>query len=139
MLQSLMESGPAILQRSLPQMDFVGSLQDGGLSSGRFEGISGEGLFMKAPCVTLLHRPPTGIMARIPPASQQACHSYGIAEDFVPHSYTMGSTAAATSASDDDFTLTQADFVKAQEGFVPSSLPGVKCKALPPAGWISEV
>ncbi|KAF9348656.1 Peroxisome biosynthesis protein pex1 [Mortierella sp. NVP85] len=130
MLQSLMESGPAILQRSLPQIDLVSV-------ASKTEGYLAADL--KAFLERAVHE---GAVRNI--ASQTADrengkeatniadkHSIpnGVTKDPVPRSNDVDTTAAATSTSDDDFTLTQADFVKAQEGFVPSSLRGVKLQS----------
>jgi len=130
MLQSLMESGPAILQRSLPQIDLVSV-------ASKTEGYLAADL--KAFLERAVHE---GAVRNI--ASQTADrengkeatniadkHSIpnGVTKDPVPRSSDVDTSAAATSTSDDDFTLTQADFVKAQEGFVPSSLRGVKLQS----------
>ncbi|KAI8598019.1 P-loop containing nucleoside triphosphate hydrolase protein [Dissophora ornata] len=128
MLQSLMETGPAILQRSLPQIDLVSV-------ASKTEGYLAADL--KAFLERTVHE---GAVRNI--AAQLANRKEG--EDDASHSKTHAipngkaliteltsatASTASASSSEDEFTLTQGDFLKAQEGFVPSSLRGVKLQS----------
>ncbi|KAF9175027.1 Peroxisome biosynthesis protein pex1 [Mortierella sp. AD010] len=126
MLQSLMETGPSILQRSLPQIDLVSV-------ASKTEGYLAADL--KAFLERTVHE---GAVRNI--ASQVAIRKDE--EDAAQSEKQVSANGKAKaidsvqepslpsgSSSEDDFTLTQADFLKAQEGFVPSSLRGVKLQS----------
>ncbi|KAG0370147.1 P-loop containing nucleoside triphosphate hydrolase protein [Gamsiella multidivaricata] len=123
MLQSLMETGPAILQRSLPQIDLVSV-------ASKTEGYLAADL--KAFLERTVHEGAVrNIAAQVARSKEEAAEA--------SHSLPNGSAKAIEAVSDlngvpgssseDDFMLTQADFLKAQEGFVPSSLRGVKLQS----------
>ncbi|KAF9191576.1 Peroxisome biosynthesis protein pex1 [Haplosporangium sp. Z 767] len=111
MLQSLMETGPSILQRSLPQIDLVSV-------ASKTEGYLAADL--KAFLERTVHE---GAVRNIASQTTSQTEEMGA----TPSETRAGS--ASTPASEDEFTLTQADFLKAQEGFVPSSLRGVKLQS----------
>lgn len=117
MLQSLMETGPAILQRSLPKIDLVSV-------ASKTEGYLAADL--KAFLERTVHE---GAVRNI--AAQVEGHNV----DSVVKSGAAGAGIGDISTSpeglygEQEFTLTQADFLKAQEGFVPSSLRGVKLQS----------
>ncbi|KAF9921527.1 Peroxisome biosynthesis protein pex1 [Linnemannia zychae] len=123
MLKTLMETGPAILQRSLPQIDLVSV-------ASKTEGYLAADL--KAFLERTVHE---GAVRNI--AAQVENHKSNIAKaassaDIHTNSIPNGITKAVTESSpssEDEFMLTQADFLKAQEGFVPSSLRGVKLQS----------
>ncbi|CAO3566368.1 unnamed protein product [Mortierella alpina] len=118
MLQCLMETGPAILQRSLPQIDLVSV-------ASKTEGYLAADL--KAFLERTVHE---GAVRNI--AAQVEAHKAETTSAEASESQTSlpnGSSKTGESSSEDDFTLTQADFLKAQEGFVPSSLRGVKLQS----------
>ncbi|KAF9433755.1 Peroxisome biosynthesis protein pex1 [Entomortierella beljakovae] len=124
MMQSLMETGPAILQRSLPFIDLVSV-------ASKTEGYLAADL--KAFLERTVHE---GAVRNI---SAQVAHRNSIEEAEKSQSESLASANGKAKAiepnqssnpsSEDDFTLTQADFLKAQEGFVPSSLRGVKLQS----------
>ncbi|GJJ68100.1 peroxin-1 [Entomortierella parvispora] len=115
MLQSLMETGPAILQRSLPKIDLVSV-------ASKTEGYLAADL--KAFLERTVHE---GAVRNI--AAQVESHNVNTATS-VPNGAGAESTAGHEGASgEQEFSLTQADFLKAQEGFVPSSLRGVKLQS----------
>ncbi|KAF9988264.1 Peroxisome biosynthesis protein pex1 [Mortierella antarctica] len=119
MLQCLMETGPAILQRSLPQIDLVSV-------ASKTEGYLAADL--KAFLERTVHE---GAVRNI--AAQVEAHKAEATSTEVSESKASlpngTSKTCGESSSEDDFTLTQADFLKAQEGFVPSSLRGVKLQS----------
>ncbi|KAF9211041.1 Peroxisome biosynthesis protein pex1 [Podila verticillata] len=112
MLQSLMETGPAILQRSLPQIDLVSV-------ASKTEGYLAADL--KAFLERTVHE---GAVRNI--AAQVEAHK---AAPGLEESGKKEPTDVTLGGSDEEFSLTQADFLKAQEGFVPSSLRGVKLQS----------
>ncbi|KAG0320385.1 Peroxisome biosynthesis protein pex1 [Dissophora globulifera] len=123
MLQSLMETGPAILQRSLPNIDLVSV-------ASKTEGYLAADL--KAFLERTVHE---GAVRNI--AAQLATRKEHEENDLLDHPAPNGNSTKApeptqdpaSTSSEDDFSLTQADFLKAQEGFVPSSLRGVKLQS----------
>lgn len=132
MLQSLMESGPAILQRSLPHIDLVSvaSKTEGYLAADLkafLERAVHEGAVRNIALQTADRNEDIKEATTFP-----GKHTVpnGVNKDLTPtSSVTDVTTVFAAPASEEDFTLTQADFVKAQEGFVPSSLRGVKLQS----------
>ncbi|KAF9106167.1 Peroxisome biosynthesis protein pex1 [Mortierella sp. GBA35] len=128
MLQSLMETGPAILQRSLPQIDLVSvaSKTEGYLAADLkafLERTVHEGAVRNIAAQVENHK---ADIASLTATSLSDSYANG-----VPNIKTKTITTAVEShsSSEDDFSLTQADFLKAQEGFVPSSLRGVKLQS----------
>ncbi|KAF9123574.1 Peroxisome biosynthesis protein pex1 [Mortierella sp. 14UC] len=129
MLKCLMETGPAILQRSLPQIDLVSvaSKTEGYLAADLkafLERTVHEGAVRNIAAQVESHK---ADIAFAPPSPSPDTHANGI-----PNVKTKDVTAAVesnSSSSEDEFSLTQADFLKAQEGFVPSSLRGVKLQS----------
>ncbi|KAG0215261.1 Peroxisome biosynthesis protein pex1 [Mortierella sp. GBA30] len=123
MLQCLMETGPAILQRSLSQIDLVSV-------ASKTEGYLAADL--KAFLERTVHE---GAVRNI--AAQVESHNkvdlptieQAESKDNTPSKTAAKRVSSSLSPSEDDFTLTQADFLKAQEGFVPSSLRGVKLQS----------
>lgn len=111
MLQSLMETGPAILQRSLPQIDLVSV-------ASKTEGYLAADL--KAFLERTVHE---GAVRNI--AAQVEAHKMASGSE----AGKKEPTNVTSGGSDEEFSLTQADFLKAQEGFVPSSLRGVKLQS----------
>ncbi|KAG0325736.1 Peroxisome biosynthesis protein pex1, partial [Podila humilis] len=129
MLQSLMETGPAILQRSLPRIDLVSV-------ASKTEGYLAADL--KAFLERTVHE---GAVRNIAAQSAEVAQKISSRKD---DSFTRaaeidlgeGAQAASSPSSplssleeEEEFSLTQADFLKAQEGFVPSSLRGVKLQS----------
>jgi len=118
MLQSLMETGPAILQRSLPKIDLVSV-------ASKTEGYLAADL--KAFLERTVHE---GAVRNI--AAQVESHNVNTTVSVKAVSNGVGSEASAPiddASGEQEFSLTQADFLKAQEGFVPSSLRGVKLQS----------
>lgn len=116
MLQSLMETGPAILQRSLPQIDLVSV-------ASKTEGYLAADL--KAFLERTVHE---GAVRNI--AAQVEAHKVSSGSDELNKKKNESSATLTSGGShDEEFLLTQADFLKAQEGFVPSSLRGVKLQS----------
>ncbi|KAG0223855.1 Peroxisome biosynthesis protein pex1 [Actinomortierella wolfii] len=131
MLQAIMESGPAILQRSLPHIDLVSV-------ASKTEGYLAADL--KAFVERTVHEGAVRNIAQqlkantdTPLSEQQQLSevSRGKAKQgSAPTTDHASSTGAASQLQDEsDFTLTLADFLKAQEGFVPSGLRGVKLQS----------
>lgn len=129
MLKSLMETGPTILQRSLPQIDLVSV-------ASKTEGYLAADL--KAFLERTVHEGAVrNIAAQVESHKAEiACASASLSPDShangIPNGKAKAITAAAAesnSSFEDEFSLTQADFLKAQEGFVPSSLRGVKLQS----------
>ncbi|KAF9198235.1 Peroxisome biosynthesis protein pex1, partial [Haplosporangium sp. Z 27] len=128
MLQSLMETGPAILQRSLPQIDLVSvaSKTEGYLAADLkafLERTVHEGAVRNI-AVQVANRKGEEDTAR---AAEK--NTSGQSSSAVDSAQQESTQLSGSSSSEDDFTLTQADFLKAQEGFVPSSLRGVKLQS----------
>lgn len=128
MLKSLMETGPAILQRSLPQIDLVSvaSKTEGYLAADLkafLERTVHEGAVRNIAAQVESHK------TDIAPASAATSPDNHTID--IPNGKAKAITAAveSSSSSEYEFTLTQADFLKAQEGFVPSSLRGVKLQS----------
>ncbi|KAG9320627.1 hypothetical protein KVV02_002807 [Mortierella alpina] len=115
MLQCLMETGPAILQRSLPQIDLVSV-------ASKTEGYLAADL--KAFLERTVHEGAVRNIAAQVEAHKAKATSTEASESKASLPNGISKTGGESS-SEDDFTLTQADFLKAQEGFVPSSLRGV--------------
>ncbi|KAG0249408.1 Peroxisome biosynthesis protein pex1 [Mortierella polycephala] len=122
MLQCLMETGPSILQRSLPQIDLVSV-------ASKTEGYLAADL--KAFLERTVHE---GAVRNIASQTTSQIGEAGTAQTnhTIPKGTAPSKTpteSTPTPASEDEFSLTQADFLKAQEGFVPSSLRGVKLQS----------
>ncbi|KAG0055231.1 Peroxisome biosynthesis protein pex1 [Gryganskiella cystojenkinii] len=116
MLQSLMETGPAILQRSLPKIDLVSvaSKTEGYLAADLkafLERTVHEGAVRNIAAQVENHAAITGTGA-------------GTGSEVAD-----GQEVTVAVSGEQEFSLTQADFLKAQEGFVPSSLRGVKLQS----------
>ncbi|KAF9116910.1 Peroxisome biosynthesis protein pex1 [Mortierella sp. AM989] len=127
MLQSLMETGPAILQRSLPQIDLVSvaSKTEGYLAADLkafLERTVHEGAVRNIAAQVANRKDEEE--APTQPVKHASANGKSKAVDFAQEP-----SPSSGSSSEDDFTLTQADFLKAQEGFVPSSLRGVKLQS----------
>ncbi|KAF9974090.1 Peroxisome biosynthesis protein pex1 [Actinomortierella ambigua] len=118
-LQAIMESGPAILQRSLPHIDLVSV-------ASKTEGYLAADL--KAFVERTVHE---GAVRNI--AQQLAANNSGQDKAKQVSNYVGGDHAHSSTSQqqhhESDFTLTLADFFKAQEGFVPSGLRGVKLQS----------
>ncbi|KAF9585912.1 Peroxisome biosynthesis protein pex1 [Lunasporangiospora selenospora] len=133
MLQCLMETGPAILQRSLPAIDLVSvaSKTEGYLAADLkafLERTVHEGAVRNiAAQADQLSRQADSTL----PASPKAITNGISSEQGVPNGISSGGNDSDDPSLDssEDFMLTQADFLKAQEGFVPSSLRGVKLQS----------
>ncbi|KAF9549645.1 Peroxisome biosynthesis protein pex1 [Mortierella hygrophila] len=128
MLKSLMETGPAILQRSLPQIDLVSvaSKTEGYLAADLkafLERTVHEGAVRNIAAQVESHKADIASASASPSPDHQA--------NGIPNGKAKAITAAieSSTSSEDEFSLTQADFLKAQEGFVPSSLRGVKLQS----------
>ncbi|KAF9415649.1 Peroxisome biosynthesis protein pex1 [Podila epigama] len=122
MLQSLMETGPAILQRSLPQIDLVSvaSKTEGYLAADLkafLERTVHEGAVRNIAAQVKNHEAVTGSL------TQTSDH------DSANGALVKTASGRGSSTQEEEFSLTQADFLKAQEGFVPSSLRGVKLQS----------
>lgn len=115
MLQSLMETGPAILQRSLPQIDLVSV-------ASKTEGYLAADL--KAFLERTVHE---GAVRNI--AAHIETHKVSSGSEESGKKVETSATLTSGVSHDEEFSLTQADFLKAQEGFVPSSLRGVKLQS----------
>jgi peroxin-1 len=131
-LKSLMETGPAILQRSLPQIDLVSvaSKTEGYLAADLkafLERTVHEGAVRNIAAQVESHKAEISSAS----ASASASPSPDSPTNGIPNGKAKAITAGAelSSSSEDEFSLTQADFLKAQEGFVPSSLRGVKLQS----------
>ncbi|KAG0026134.1 Peroxisome biosynthesis protein pex1 [Podila clonocystis] len=115
MLQTLMETGPAILQRSLPQIDLVSV-------ASKTEGYLAADL--KAFLERTVHE---GAVRTI--SAQIEAHKVSSGSEESSKKIETSVTLTSGVSHDEEFSLTQADFLKAQEGFVPSSLRGVKLQS----------
>ncbi|ORZ24946.1 P-loop containing nucleoside triphosphate hydrolase protein [Lobosporangium transversale] len=129
MLQSLMETGPAILKRSLPHIDLVSvaSKTEGYLAADLkafLERTVHEGAVRNIAAQTQTHTITPQSSGTLSDEKNETIES---TLSTSPNTTLPSSTS--TSSSENDFILTQADFLKAQEGFVPSSLRGVKLQS----------
>ncbi|KAF9902887.1 Peroxisome biosynthesis protein pex1 [Linnemannia zychae] len=129
MLKCLMETGPVILQRSLPQIDLVSvaSKTEGYLAADLkafLERTVHEGAVRNIAAQVENHKADIASASTSPSPDT---HANGISNGKTKA--VAGAVESNSSSSEDEFTLTQADFLKAQEGFVPSSLRGVKLQS----------
>ncbi|KAG0255522.1 Peroxisome biosynthesis protein pex1 [Actinomortierella ambigua] len=122
MLEAIMTSGPAILQRSLPHIDLVSV-------ASKTEGYLAADL--KAFVERTVHEGAVRNIAQQLEANVHAAQP-NAADGKVKQQQQQQQDAASEQPPQhdaSDFTLTLADFLKAQEGFVPSGLRGVKLQS----------